>query len=326
MSKPVSRLLGATIASYCLLNSFSIPVPSSLKSQAWRVEQAAVAKSSGGRSRGGSFNRSTPSNGGSRQSPENSRGFDGGAGRPGYGGYYGGGYGGYGYGSVGGGLFSLVALLAVGGVGLAIWYLIWANRGKKSASSNELENDTVTVSKIQVALLAQGKAIQAQLSEIAATADLSTPEGMQQHVQEAALALLRMPENWSHVQTSSQTVRSRTEGESLFEKWSIIERTKYNEETLTNIGGKVSRKDYTLDPEQDPASYIVVTLLTGTADDKPLFEEIRTTEALKAALEKLSSLNADYLMIFELLWSPEAEGDSLTYDELLTEYSDMLQI
>ncbi|NDJ15877.1 DUF1517 domain-containing protein [Myxacorys almedinensis] len=341
MSKPFSRLLGATfptklslalIASYCLLNSVSVPVPSSFKSQAWRFEQAALAQRSGGRSRGGSFNRapSRPS----RSSGGSSGGSRGGGvapARPGYGGYgYGGGYGGYGgygYGSsVGGGLFSLVALLAVGGVGLVLWYLIWANRGKKFAGSTELTNDIVTVSKIQVALLAQGKAIQTQLAKIVETADLDTPEGRQHHVQEAALALLRMPENWSHVQAASETVKSLNEGETLFEKWSILERTKYTEETLTNVGGTITRKDYSINPEKDPASYIVVTLLVGTADDQPLFQEVRTSEALKEVLTKISSLSPDYLMIFEVLWTPQAEGDSLTYDELLTEYSDMLQI
>jgi uncharacterized membrane protein len=50
------------------------------------------------------------------------------------------------------------------------------------------------------------------------------------------------------------------------------------------------------------------------------------SETLKEALEKVASVRPDYLMTFELLWSPQVEADSLTYDELLTEYTDMLQI
>ncbi len=37
-------------------------------------------------------------------------------------------------------------------------------------------------------------------------------------------------------------------------------------------------------------------------------------------------MRSDYLMMFELIWSPQVETDSLTYDELLTEYTNMAQI
>lgn len=50
------------------------------------------------------------------------------------------------------------------------------------------------------------------------------------------------------------------------------------------------------------------------------------TQELKVALEKLASVSSDYLMKFELLWSPQQEDDSLTYEELLTEYTNMLQL
>ncbi|NJR51858.1 MAG: DUF1517 domain-containing protein [Leptolyngbyaceae cyanobacterium CSU_1_3] len=218
-------------------------------------------------------------------------------------------------------LLTLLVLLGAGG--WAVWMVLSARKG---IGSTELDNATVTVSKVQVALLAQGKAIQAQLSEIVKNADTDTAEGLQQELQEATLALLRMPENWSHVQANSQRVKSREAAEAMFNQVSIAERSKFSAETLTNVGGRVNRKSFTPDPDQDPASYIVVTLLVGTAHDRPLFGDVRTVEALKEALEKLSSINTDYLMVFELLWSPQDEADSLTYDELLTEYTDMVQI
>jgi uncharacterized membrane protein len=194
------------------------------------------------------------------------------------------------------------------------------------AVSNELSNDTVTVSKVQVALLAQARYIQTELTKLSLEVDTSTHEGLVQLLQESALALLRSPENWSHVLGSSETVKTLTEAEALFNQLSIAERSKFSVETLTNVGGRINRKAFKPDPDEDPASYIVVTLLVGTAHDQPLFSEIRTADGLKAVLEKLASLPSDYLMVFELLWSPQEETDSLTYDELLTEYSAMIQI
>lgn len=216
-------------------------------------------------------------------------------------------------------------LLAVGSIGLWAYFIFLKKKG--SSAAQELENDTVTVSKIQVALLAQARSIQSQLTELSLNVDTDTSEGLMQLLQESALALLRSPENWTHVLATSQTVKSREDAEAIFNQVSIQERSKFSAETLTNVGGRVrQQKPVMPDLDDDPAAYIVVTLLVGTADDKPLFEEIRTAEALKDALEKLASISPDYLMVFELLWSPQAETDSLTYDELLTEYTDMVQI
>lgn len=312
-------LFCATLASSALLNSLQIPMP--LRSSEMLIDSAAYARRSGGRSGGGSFSRPSRSSGSSNR---NSGSDSGGSVAPrssGGGVYYGGGYGGTYYGG-GGAVLLIVGLILIGATGLLILYFLKA--GKKKGG--ELENDTVTVTKVQVGLLAEGRAIQSQLAEIVQQADTDTVEGLHAELQEAALALLRMPENWSHVQASSETVKTRDEAEKRFNQLSIAERTKYTTETLTNANGKLVQKEFELDPDKDPASYIVVTLLVGTADDQPLFSEIRTTEALKDVLHQLSSLNPDYLMRFELQWTPQVEGDSLTYDEMLLEYPEMLQI
>ncbi|UBF25726.1 DUF1517 domain-containing protein [Kovacikia minuta CCNUW1] len=230
--------------------------------------------------------------------------------------------------------WGIVALLLIGlSVPVVLMLVFSSLRARQGGGGiggggggTELANDTVTVSKVQVALLAQARSTQAELNQLSQTIDTSTPEGLLQLLQEAVLALLRTPENWSHVRGSSETVRNLTEAEAMFNKLSIAERSKFSVETLTNVGGRINRQTFKPDSDQDPASYIVVTLLIGTAHDKPLFSEIHTVEELKDVLEKLASVPADYLMVFELLWSPQDEADHLTYDELLTEYSDMVQL
>jgi len=315
------RLICATVASSAILNSMQLPLP--LRSE-MLIDSAAYAARSGGRSGGGSFSRPSRSSGSSNR---NSGSDSGGSVTPRSGGYYGGGY--YGGGYYGGGYSSgstvllIVALLLIGGAGFFVWYLLKAGKNK---GKGELENDVVTVTKVQVGLLAEGRAIQPQLAAIVQEADTESIEGLHAELQEAVLALLRMPENWSHVRASSETVKTREQAERVFNQLSIAERSKYTTETLTNTGGKLVQKDFELDPDKDPASYIVVTLLVGTADDKPLFSEIRTPEALKEILNQLSSLNADFLLRFELQWTPQVEGDSLAYDEMLMEYPEMLQI
>lgn len=226
----------------------------------------------------------------------------------------------------------LVGLILLGVTAIVIFsiaYFVFRVVRSKSglAGKSELDNDIITVSKIQVALLAEARAIQTELSDLSMEVDTDTSEGLSQLVQEASLALLRMPENWSHVLTDSQTVKSREAAEALFNQISIAERSKFSVETLTNVGGRVNKRDgFKPDPNEDPAAYIVVTLLVGTAHDKPLFDQIRTEADLSRALEQLAALPSDYLMTFELLWSPQDPADSLTYDELLTEYTNMIQL
>lgn len=318
-------LLFWSAASSVVLNSIQVPMP--FQSQ-MLIDSAAHAKRSGGRSSGGSFSAPSRSSGSSNRNSGSST--PGGSTSDGYrggsyygGSYYGGGYGG-GYSSgVSSIVLWIIAFLVAGGLGFFVWYLL---KSGKQAKGNELENDIVTISKIQVGLLAEGRAIQQQLTEIVEAGDTDSIEGLHAQLQESVLALLRMPENWSHVQASSQTVKTREEAEKVFNQLSIEERGKYTTETLTNASGKLVQKEFEIDPDKEPASYIVVTLLIGTADDQPLFTEIRTTEALTEVLNQFASVNADYLMRFELQWTPQAEGDSLTYDEMLLEYPKLLQV
>jgi uncharacterized membrane protein len=193
--------------------------------------------------------------------------------------------------------------------------------------NKELENDIVTVSKLQVALRSSARSLQSELSELTLEADTETTKGLKELLEASALALLRNSENWTHILGSSQTISSREEAETVFNRLSIEERSKFSAETLTNIDGKIRQRSLVEPaPDEEPAAYIVVTLLIGTADDRPLFAPIDSAQAMQEALKKVASVQSDYLMVFELLWSPQVETDSLTEAELATEYADLVAL
>lgn len=202
-----------------------------------------------------------------------------------------------------------------------------ASGGSSYGGSSEMSNDTVTVTQLQVALLAQARTLQAELNELASRADVDSQEGLTQLLQETVLALLRSPEYWSHARLNSQTVRSREQAAQVFEQLSIAERSKIARETLVNTGGGARRTAFTPRENADPGAYIVVTLLVGTADDRPLLNTpIHSANDLQAALQRLGSVSAEYLMTFELLWSPQDPRDSLSYDDMLLAYPNLTQI
>jgi uncharacterized membrane protein len=74
------------------------------------------------------------------------------------------------------------------------------------------------------------------------------------------------------------------------------------------------------------ASHIVVTLLLGTADDRPLFKSINSASDLKAVLQRLGALSPVYLLVYELLWTPQDESDSLSSDELIVNYPELVSL
>lgn len=188
--------------------------------------------------------------------------------------------------------------------------------------TQERDNNRVTVSILQVALSSQAENIQQDLSELSFAIDTNNDEELVELMRESALILLRNACAWTHVLSSSNSL-DINQAEEAFDKISFAERSKFSSETLSNIDGKVKTRQASDSSSDDLLGYVVVTLILGTADDNPLFTKIHTEETLKEVLLKLSSMREDYLMKFELLWTPQAIEEYLTDEELLMEYTDI---
>jgi len=242
---------------------------------------------------------------------------------------YGGYSSGYSTSSSGDGLF-LILVLVCGFtlLPIAMAYMRQMGGRGRGGAVGEQANNIVAVTQLQVALLAQARYIQEDLTRLSSQANLESQTGLNQLLQETVLALLRSPENWSHAKVSSQTVKSREQASQLFEQLSIQERSKLTAETLVNIGGQVRKQAVKVNTEADPASYIVVTMLVGTADDQPLVKpgSLHSAEELTAILKRLGGIAPSYLMIYELIWTPQDATDSLSREQLLAHYPDLVQI
>lgn len=199
------------------------------------------------------------------------------------------------------------------------------NKDSRAArrTRREINNNRVTVSQIQVAFSAQ-VAIQQDLSELSLSSNTDTSEGLLELMRNASLIILRNSDAWTHVLSSSVSMNIE-EAESAFEALSIAERSKYSSETLSNVDGKIRTRQQVAEYSDD-ANYLVVTLLFGTVDDKPLFNKINTEPQLTATLQQLAAMKEDYLLKFELLWSPQTEEVYLTDEELLMEYTKMIPL
>jgi uncharacterized membrane protein len=252
--------------------------------------------------------------------------------------------GGYGYGYGGGGGIGFPFLLPFFGIGggfgglfTILIFIAIANflvrtvrsvAGGDEAQVLSYDNPQVSVAQVQVGLLANARGLQAELNEIALTADTATASGRATVLQEATLALLRHPEYWVYGSTQSQQT-ALTSAEAKFNQLALSERSKFTEETLTNVNSQLRNvlqgSDMEKDGElvtqnsQESGEYIMVTVIVGV-DGKLELPKVNNSEDLSKALQQIGSIGSDRLLAVEVLWTPQAEGDTLSKDDILAHY------
>jgi uncharacterized membrane protein len=281
----------------------------------------ALAARSGGRIGGGSFR--APSRGYSAPS--------GGYSNRGGGYYPGGGFASpfflpFLFGGGGGSLFSLLIMVAVGG------YLLQSFR--RATGGDSFEGDTynpqVSIAEIQVGLLAEARDVQTKLNSLATTINADTATGRMHLLQETSLELLRHPEYWTYAKTSTQPAKL-DRAEAVFNQLSLAERGKFTTETLSNVNNQLRQANSPAvltasgelaTVEQERGEYIIVTLLVAATRQVQL-PKINGEADLRQALQTLGSLDASALIAIEAIWTPQANGDSLTTDDILTYYPDL---
>ncbi|MDX2241826.1 MAG: DUF1517 domain-containing protein [Leptolyngbyaceae cyanobacterium bins.302] len=199
------------------------------------------------------------------------------------------------------------------------------NVDQPEVASNELTNSIVTVSLLQVALRAEARRMQVLLNELAETTDTTTSDGLFELLQQTSRLLLDYSRYWTHVLARSQTVNTIDEAEVIYNQLLLREQSKYSVETLSNVNGQVQRQP-AIGSNGENSAYIVVTLLMGTADDRPLFDEIYSASMLRDTLEDIRYMQPRYLLVLNTLWTPQNPYDSLTEEDLATDYSEMCGI
>jgi uncharacterized membrane protein len=283
----------------------------------------ALAARSGGRIGGGSFR--SPSRGYSAP--------NGGMNRGGGGYYPGGGFSSpffwapFMFGGGGGSLFSLLIMVAVGG------YLLQSFRratGGGDSFEGDVYNPQVSIAEIQVGLLAEARDVQSKLDQLATTINPDTATGRMHLLQETSLELLRHPEYWTYAKTSTQQAKL-DRAEAVFNQLSLAERGKFTTETLSKVNNQLRQSESpavfnstgelaTAEPER--SEYIIVTLLVAATRSIQL-PKINGDSDLRQALQTLGSLDASALVAIEAIWTPQANGDALTTDDILAHYPDL---
>ena len=227
----------------------------------------------------------------------------------------------------GGGLFSLLIMVAVGG------FLLQTFRRVTGGDSFEgdVYNPQVAIAQIQVGLLADARSVQSKLDQLAETVNTDTASGRMHLLQETSLELLRHPEYWTYGKTSIQQAKL-DRAEAVFNQLSLNERGKFTTETLSKVNNQLRQADanpilnstgeLTTVVQPERAEYIIVTLIVAATRSLDL-PKINGESDLRQALQTLGSVDASALVAIEAIWTPQANGDALTTDDILAYYPDL---
>ncbi|MEM9542620.1 MAG: DUF1517 domain-containing protein [Cyanobacteria bacterium P01_E01_bin.42] len=228
----------------------------------------------------------------------------------------------------GGSLFTLLIVIALGSFLVRTLSNILPSLGGNTESSTR--NTKVSVGKVQVGLLAEARNLKADLDRLGRSADTGTSSGRANVLQEVSLALLRHPEYWVYGATVCQTTELET-AEAKFNQLALSERSKFSAETLSNVDRQVQSSKMSISSAVDDLAkqiraeageYIIVTLLVGV-EGKLALPKINSSDDLTQALNTVGGMGSDRLLALEILWTPQAEGDTLSADDILAEYPDL---
>jgi uncharacterized membrane protein len=144
---------------------------------------------------------------------------------------------------------------------------------------------------------------------------------------EVVLAMLRNPKYCVYGDAAQQSTSSVASLESAFNKVSLQERSKFEQETLVNVAGRRRSSTFSnRSGSSKPDELIVVTLLVATSSKVDLPSRINSLSELQQALKALGAIPSDNVMGVEVMWTPQADGDYYTRDEIITDYPNLRQL
>ena len=283
---------------------------------------SALAARAGGRIGGGSFRRAP-----TRVAPS-----------PAYrspagGGYYrGGGFGFpflfplFGFGGGFGGLFTIILFIGLANFILRTVREMGSENGEGFTAA---ANPSVSVAKLQIGLLAEARSLQEDLNRMALSADTSSSAGLSQVLQEATLSLLRHPEYWQYATAQTESTRLLS-AEQKFNQLALAERSKFTGETVSNVNNRLQQAETQTADSGDlaktaPGQYLVASVIVAT-QGKLKLPKVSSTQDVRQALSTLGAVSSDNLLAVEILWTPQASGETLTSDEMIAEYPELTLI
>jgi uncharacterized membrane protein len=197
--------------------------------------------------------------------------------------------------------------------------------------------DKARVYRIRVGIADPGPRPWDELETVVRRSSFDSPESLATFVRNVALYLRRKGDRANHAAIVTSSKLGPADAEREFQALATDARSVFNREVLRVDGRgraleskrEAERKDELTDEDGDFGinEFFVVTLVVGVdAGQPPLPQKISSREDLRATLERLSGLSAPAVLAAEVAWTPAAESDIMTTDEVLTLFPELSEL
>eukprot|EP00200_Dunaliella_tertiolecta_P005857 CAMPEP_0202343022 /NCGR_PEP_ID=MMETSP1126-20121109/3329_1 /ASSEMBLY_ACC=CAM_ASM_000457 /TAXON_ID=3047 /ORGANISM="Dunaliella tertiolecta, Strain CCMP1320" /LENGTH=265 /DNA_ID=CAMNT_0048934047 /DNA_START=2492 /DNA_END=3289 /DNA_ORIENTATION=+ len=191
------------------------------------------------------------------------------------------------------------------------------------------EEEECTVLKLQIGIFGDTSKWQKKFVRMAEQYDTEETEGLHGILQETLQLLLRNNEYCQYALSAGRVYDNFDDAEVKFNEVSFTERSKCKEETLSNVDGRKKSEAEAMGSDsgdlKDKDQWMCITLVMAVARELKL-PPISTVYDLQKALKVLGGILVDDLMAFELMWTPQQEGDSYSRDELLLDFPTLITL
>jgi uncharacterized membrane protein len=170
--------------------------------------------------------------------------------------------------------------------------------------------------------------LQAELARMAGSSDTGSEEGCAALLRSTALVLRRCESSWLYAGYRDLGTRGPVATEHALRRASREARDRFQHELVRNVDGRVDEQEppELPSPRGDEPGLVVVTLIAAARRTLRGVDDLHDTAGIGAALEDRGTLRASELVFFEVVWSPAAEEDRMTSDELEQLYPDLVLI
>jgi predicted negative regulator of RcsB-dependent stress response len=186
------------------------------------------------------------------------------------------------------------------------------------------DNSQAAISKLQIACSASDNQLRQKLAQINSNNDLQSEQAIAELMRQN-LAVLIKQQHWVHSSFSVLNLPLE-EIQTEFNVIACNEKNKFFNQELSLINNGQSTQAAKKNQNKTGYGYVVFTLIICTSRPLSLFGQIYTKEQLTQSLIKLSKLQKDELIKFELLWNPQSEDEYISNEQLLMEYGDMIRL
>jgi len=162
-------------------------------------------------------------------------------------------------------------------------------------------------------------------------ADTSSRKGVQNLLSDVALELLRQDVSTESAFSSYDYFQNSDLAQRAFQAESIRSRSKFDQETVNKFGGQdrtIVPTDLDTTEAPSKAAKAVVTINLAIEGSSTKLPKISTRDDLKECLTKIAQdcVVEDCLLSGEVLWSPDGPNETLSRDELVEKYPNLVSL